>query len=737
MNVCGRVSNSTRGVEVIAQGPRARAFIEKLRTAPPPLARVTSFTTAVVESPRRTGFSIVTSRADAGLGVDVLPDIATCADCREELVDPKDRRRKYPFINCTQCGPRYSIIESLPYDRPRTTMNRFPMCPDCRREYSAPADRRFHAQPDACAVCGPKVRLLGPDGDEVAGDAIVLAAKALANGKVVAIKSLGGFQLACDATNDRVVRRLRRRKDRPRKPLALMCRNVTAVRKLCRVNRASRELLVSPAAPIVLMPKKAEPGITVSPMIAPGNGKYGVMLAYTPLHVLLFNEVRRRSRQEPVLVMTSANRRDEPISATDRELSADLGGVFDLILTHNRPIANRCDDSVVLGTSEAIMSRRARGYAPQPIALERMFHVKRPVLALGGELRNCFALARGSKVYLSPHIGNVGSPRGERFFLETLNRYMGWTGIRPELLACDLHPDYASTRLAEKLSRQFGAPLRRIQHHYAHIVSVMAERGLRGPLLGLALDGTGYSVDGAIWGCEFLLVRPDLSWKRVGHLDYMDLTEGGGVLANPERVAAGYLLQTRKGVPPRLRRCAAAIRAKLDSGRAVKSSSLGRLLDAISGITGVCRNATFEGEAPIALEAIAADHAKRVVSRETRGWPRVGAYQQPACLLVDPKPLLLGAAQAAEQNKDPGLVAAWAHEVLAGAISGAVVALAEQHGVGAVALSGGSVQNDRLRRGIMQIIVRKGLKAEHNRVLPVNDGGVALGQAVAAGAFGA
>jgi hydrogenase maturation protein HypF len=736
MGVFGTVSNSSRGVEVVGQGPNAESFMEKLQTAPPPLARVSRFEVSTITAPKCSDFRIVKSRRESTLGVDVLPDISVCAECRKELLDRRDRRYRYPFINCTQCGPRYTIIESLPYDRPQTTMRRFSMCLDCRKEYCDPADRRFHAQPDACAECGPQVRLHDGKGNLVAGDAVRLAAGALARGKVVAIKSLGGFQLACDATNDRAVRLLRRRKDRPTKPLAMMCCSIGSARALCRINRASRSLLTSPAAPIVLMPKRSDPRIQVSERIAPDNRCYGVMLAYTPLHALLIDELRRRSGRESVLVMTSANRRNEPITATEEELLTDLHGVFDYMLTHDRPIANRCDDSVVLGTDEAIMSRRARGYAPQPIVLDRPFHVKRPVLALGGELRNCFALAHGHKVYLSPHIGDVSSPRGESYLLKTLKRYIEWTGIRPEAIACDLHPDYASTRLAERLSRRIKAPLYRIQHHYAHVISVMAERGLRGPVLGIACDGTGFGTDGAVWGCEFLLVGPDLNWKRVGHLDYLKLTEGGGVLANPSRVAAGYLLQSVARVPRGLGigRHAAAVRAKLNAGQALDTSSLGRLFDAVAGMTGVCRDASFEGEAPIALEAAAASCSQADVSRETRFWATAGIKEKPDVLLVDPRPLIAAVVAAVLEGEDRALVAACFHRAVTTALSRAALILAARHRTATVVLSGGSFQNSILRRGIRCALSRSNVTVEHNESLPVNDGGVALGQAVAVGA---
>ncbi len=710
--------------------------MERLRNSPPPLARISRFRIGESSQPRLSGFEIVQSDRNLTLGVDVLPDISICRECRDELLDPRNRRYGYPFINCTQCGPRFTIIESLPYDRPRTTMRRFAMCPDCSLEYRSSPDRRFHAQPNACAKCGPQAFLVDGRGRRIAGDAIKSAATAISKGRILAMKSLGGFQLACDATNDHAVRLLRRRKARPSKPFAIMCRNVSTARRLCRVNRASRELLTSPAAPIVLMPKRPEPLVRLSPVIAPRNNCYGLMLAYTPLHVLLLDELLRKSGCEPVLVVTSANRKDEPIATTEDELLATLSGVYDLVLTHDRPIANRCDDSVVLGTDEAIMSRRARGYAPQPIVLDRPFHVKHAVLALGGELRNCFALANGDRAYLSPHVGDVSTPRGEDFLRKSLDRYMEWTGIRPVAIACDLHPDYASSRLAERLSGRSNIPLYRVQHHYAHIVSVMAERGLRGPVLGLACDGTGFGSDGAVWGCEFLLVKPDLSWARVGHLDYLKLTEGGGVLANPSRVAVGYLLQALGRIPRGLGLgChTAAVRARLNSGQSIDSSSLGRLFDAVAGLTGICQDASFEGEAPIALEHAATGYLQADVAREIRSWPAAAARQRSGSLLIDPRPLIAAVAGATLAGKDPAFVAACFHQSVIACLSRAVLLLTERYRTKTVALSGGSFQNTILRRGLRRSLSRSGIRVEHNRSLPVNDGGVALGQSVAVGA---
>lgn len=717
LGVTGTVSNSTRGVVIVAQGQHARQLVDELRSRPPRLALISSIDVKVVGRPRFDAFRIVGSEPGGAGGVEVLPDIATCQRCRRELLDPDDRRAGYAFTNCTQCGPRYTIIETLPYDRPGTTMRKFRMCPDCCAEYEDPADRRFHAQPNGCPVCGPQLSLLRPAPGKSSRAAtgaspLSVAAGAIALGKIVAIKSVGGFQLACDATNVAAVRRLRRRKHRPRKPLALMCGSLAGARLICRVSAAARRMLESPAAPIVLMPKLTVPGVPVASAVAPGNDLLGVMLAYTPLHVALFQELARLGRNDALLVMTSANRSDEPIIATDDELRSELSGVFDLALTHDRTVANRADDSVVLlgsGRSAAIMVRRARGFVPDPVKLAPMFRVKRPVLAVGADGKNCFALAAGNRAYLSPHIGSVASERGETFFLDTLERYRRWTGISPEAVACDLHPDYFSTRLAERISRELRVPLVRVQHHYAHVLSVLAEAGARGPVLGLACDGTGYGTDGAIWGCEFLLVQQDRSWTRVGHLDYLRLAGAGDEVADPNAVGRAYSAQTGGG-----------------SGRGPVTSSLGRLFDAAAGITGICRRATFDGEPAIALESACAPGAHG-------HWFHPGLLDtavSPA--RIDTQELVRQVSRETSNGVPPGVVAARFHGTLVRVLGRMAVLLAERCGARAVALSGGSFQNRLLLCGVSNVLTRNGLGVSLNVSVPLNDGGIALGQAVAA-----
>lgn len=721
LGVRGYVRNSSRGVVILAQGRNARQFLDQLRQSPPPLAAITSFRVTGVRTRAYRTFSIGSSRTESGSGVDVLPDLAVCQDCRREIRDPQNRRFGYAFTNCTQCGPRYTIIRHLPYDRPNTTMAGFKLCPQCRREYADPGDRRHHAQPIACPVCGPRLQAHPAKARQTPLQA---ATEALLNGKTIAIKSLGGFQLACDATNDRAVKQLRRRKQRPAKPFALMCESPAVAGRFCRVNPSARATLLSAAAPVVLLPKAPRPRLRVADLVAPGNHRLGVMLPYTPLHAVLFDRLRRRTGKPAVLVMTSANRRDDPIIAEESRLVDELSGVTDLVLTHDRPIANRCDDSVVLpgatAASSTVLVRRARGYAPRPVPLGRMFHVKHPVLAVGGEFKNTFTLAAGGRAFLSPHIGTVASAAGEEFWLDTLARYTEWTGIQPQLLAVDLHPDYASTRLAERLSRDLGLPLVRIQHHYAHTLSVMAEHDLVGPVLGLAFDGTGYGADGAIWGGEFLLVRDEANWQRLGHLGYLRLANAGDETAEPARVSRAYLKQVGPTGDSGARRSAAAARS------ALPTSSIGRLFDAVAAMTGVCRVATFDGQAPIALEALA-------------DYKEPGHWYSPDLLdltvspaVLKPGPILLAVAREAAAGVRPATVAARFHNTL----SRATVALAEdlcrRHDIATVCLSGGSFQNSLLRRRVTVGLRSRGRRVYWNQLVPLNDGGLSYGQAAAA-----
>ncbi|MEO0079387.1 MAG: carbamoyltransferase HypF [candidate division WOR-3 bacterium] len=734
----GRVFNTGQGVTILCQGRNARRLVKEVLRSVPSLCAITSIKESAVETRRFSDFAVGRSPTSGKIGVFVLPDLAICRACQKELFNPKDRRFRYPFINCTLCGPRWTIIEGLPYDRPRTTMRRFRMCPECSKEFHDPGDRRFHAQPIACPDCGPKLSLLNQQGKPLPEEPISAAAAAILEGKVVAVKGLGGFHLACAAWDDHAVLRLRQRKHRPAKPFALMCANVAEIRRFAVVSRTAERLLTSPAAPIVLLPKLARPSLKLSKHLAPANGYLGVMLAYTPLHLLLLHEVARQIGGPAVLVMTSANRRDEPIVSTEAELQKELPGVFDLILTHDRPIANRCDDSVIMVQAAPerrsvsfarrwLMVRRARGYAPRPILLKPMFHVKHPILALGGEMRNCFALASGNRVFLSPHIGSLAAARSLSLFEELLRRLGSWTGINPALVACDLHPDYTSTRVAEEIASRRGLPLVRVQHHVAHTLSVIAEHGIAGPVLGLSCDGTGYGTDGTIWGCEYLLVDEHLAWRRLGHLAYLEHNEGGGELASPARVAAAYLDQAGMASEARLIGLAGPKQGRLSRRPSTtKTSSLGRLFDAIAAIAGICTEASYEGEAAIALEAAATGSAKSA-------WHLKELFiENDGQVLLSPVPFLCAAVRDRLAGVTGATIAARFHATLAAALSRLAVRLCRTHHIRIVSLSGGSFQNSLLRQMVTNRLSRVGLAVYCSNQVPMNDGGLALGQVLAA-----
>lgn len=596
-------------------------------------------------------------------------------------------------------------------------MKVFSLCDQCAEEYRNPRNRRFHAEPIACPVCGPSLTLYDKKNRKLPGDPIVKAAAALAAGKVVAIKSLGGFHLACDATSDRAVNLLRQRKERSGKPFAVMIEDPAIARLFCRLCPTALRNLKSIRAPIVLAPKLRYSKIPISTLVAPNNPYVGIMVAYTPLHLLLFKAYRQLTQKPAVLIMTSANKSDEPIVHTDFELQRDLAPVFDLSLSHNRDIANRCDDSVVMVEGEkTIIVRRSRGYAPQPIPLGNRFHVKHPTLAVGGDGRNVFALARGENVFLSPHIGEMESNRNEQFFLATLERLIKWTGIKPERVVCDLHPDYHSVRLAEGLGEKWGVEVYRVQHHYAHILSVIAEHNLTPPVLGLACDGTGFGLDRAIWGCELILVLSDFSWERLGHLGYLRHSAGGGMVPDPVKLGGDYCAQA--GVDKSKILSLGLTPIKTEQTLPYATSSLGRLFDAVAAITGICRKATFEGEAAIALEKAAIDAGRLLLKPPTFN------------STLDPRLILRWVVDKTLSQAQPQQIALAFHHSLVRGLGEAVVNVAKSHRINQVCLSGGSIQNNLLRKGLKKFLRRKGFAVYHNEKVPLNDGGIALGQAV-------
>ena len=608
-HLSGVVSNNGQGVvlEVEGQELEIESFFAQLIPRKPPLAHIVRLHKEEIPPLGETGFRIIASSREGPARALVPPDTAICQDCLAELKDPADRRYNYPFINCTNCGPRYTIIQGLPYDRPLTTMSGFEMCPRCRAEYDDPANRRFHAQPNACPVCGPRAWLADARGREVPGPGPALAGERLGQGAIVAVKGLGGFHLACDAADQEAVVRLRRLKKREEKPLAVMVPDLASARDLVSLSRAEEELLLSPVRPIILAPAREDSAL--APAVAPGLNRLGVMVAYTPLHHVLLSQGPR------VLVMTSGNLSDEPIAMTNQEALKRLSGVADCFLLHDREIHTRADDSVAASVNgQPRLIRRSRGYVPRPVFLAR---TGPEILALGPELKNTVCLTRANEAFLSAHVGDLKDAETYSFFHQTIRRLKELVGVEPEYLACDLHPDYLSTRHA--LSSPGPGPIQ-VQHHAAHILSAMAERGLSGPVLGLALDGTGLGLDRTIWGGELLAVS-ERGMKRLGRIKPFWLPGGDAAAREPWRIACG-LLRNRSTVPDwAAHRPAPLIR--LDGGAGATGPAALQNLDnddgpggstapgvlrpdafstAVAGLAGVRYKAAYEGQAAVELE---------------------------------------------------------------------------------------------------------------------------------------
>ncbi|MGZ4282369.1 MAG: carbamoyltransferase HypF [Gaiellaceae bacterium] len=673
----GFVLNDGDGVTVEAEGDAAAldAFAASLRTDAPPLARVDAVTTEALPVRDDARFTIAPSRASRGAAA-IPPDVATCDDCLRELFDPADRRYRYPFLNCTQCGPRFTIVRSVPYDRASTTMAGFAMCADCRREYEDPVDRRFHAEPTACPVCGPRLSM-------PLDEAVAL----LRGGAILAVKGLGGYHLACDARDEEAVARLRARKRREEKPFALMS---TAPETLCEVSDEEWALLRSPARPIVLLRRRG--GGEVADAVAPGSPWLGVMLPYTPLHHLLAAEF------EGPLVLTSGNLSDEPIAFDDEEARSRLGGVADAFLAHDRPIHRRCEDSVVRA---GFPLRRSRGYAPAALPLPA---AARTVVAVGAELKSTFCVARAGEAFLSPHLGDLDSEAAYLAFHADLALYLAMLDVELDVVAHDLHPEYLST----KWGLEQDAELVGVQHHHAHAAACLAEHGEEGPALALVFDGTGFGTDGTLWGGE--LLGCDLEgFERLAHLDPVPLPGGEAAIREPWRVAAVHLERAGLPVPwPEW----ALVRESLKLSPPL-SSGMGRLFDAVAALLGVRDRVTYEGQAAIELEQLAGTSAA-----EPYPW-RFGD----ATGLVATCSSELAAGRPAEE------IAARFHETVA---AGAAEACAAAGGPGLVVLSGGSFQNLRLLASTRARLEALGFRVLGHRRVPPNDGGVSYGQAAVA-----
>jgi hydrogenase maturation protein HypF len=690
----GFVANDGNGVVIEVEGRAARIdrFAELLRTEAPGLARVDSVASAVVAPAHDTRFVIQRSSVIGGTAV-VPADVATCQDCLRELFDPADRRYRYPFVNCTQCGPRFTIVQAVPYDRARTTMAAFEMCADCRREYEDPSDRRFHAEPVACPACGPRVRL--SDGCPwVEGDDMARAAAVVRDGGILAVKGLGGYHLACDATDEAAVARLRSRKHREEKPFAVMALDPLA---LVRLTEAEDELLRSRERPIVLLRRR--PDAPVAPSVAPGNAHLGVMLPYTPLHHVLLADARLP------LVMTSGNRSDEPIACNDEDARARLGDIADAFLVHDRVIHRRCEDSVVRAEFPI---RRSRGYVPSALGLP--IAARRPVVAAGAELKSTFCVARGAEAFLSPHLGDLDSPLAREAFATDLGLYAEMLSVRADVFAHDLHPGYYATRWAlDQEGEHVG-----VQHHHAHAAACLAEHRETGPALALAFDGTGYGTDGTLWGGE--LLRCDLAgFERVAHLAAVPLPGGEAAIRQPWRMAAAYLEAAERPVPWERW---SSVRQSLEVN-APLSSGMGRLFDAIAAVLGVREEVSYEGQAAIELEQLAG---------------RLEAEPYPCRVadgVVHGADLVAAAHDDLAAGRPAAEIAAAFHE---GVALAAVVACEELADLRTVVLTGGTFQNVRLLHSTRRRLERSGFRVLTSRLVPPNDAGISYGQAAVAAA---
>ncbi len=734
LHLSGYVLNSSAGVTIEVEGSDQdiQQFLHSLRTKAPPLSDIQTIDIADVDSCGAIDFSIRESHEDPREFSLVSPDVATCADCQREFGDARNRRFLYPFTNCTNCGPRYTIVKDIPYDRPKTTMAVFEMCEPCRREYEDPANRRFHAQPNACADCGPSLALVRsgdsatPDFDAACSAEILRRVRELLHqGMIVAIKGLGGFFLACDAENDEAVERLRERKRRSDKPFALMARDVDAVEKFCEVSKGDRAALHDLRRPIVVLPRGANSSI--SDRVSPGNNTIGVMLPYTPLHYLLFGESADKAPAFSALVMTSGNISEEPIVTSNEEALRQLKPVADWFVLHNRDIYMRVDDSVVrtFEGRERVL-RRSRGYVPQPVDLGIALQ---EVLACGAELKNTFCLTKSHYAILSQHIGDLENYETLQFFQETLENLKKLFRVEPQAVAYDLHPRYMSSRLAQTLpiQRKIG-----VQHHHAHVASCMAENHLQGRVIGVAFDGTGYGTDGQIWGGEFL-VADFTDFTRHAHFRYIPLPGGDAAVRQPWRAAMSYLRETfgssylpqasglLKSIPEKQ---FAVVDAMLSRGiNSIGTSSCGRLFDAVASIIGLRHQVNFEGQAAIELEAIAAGG----VNQE---YPFDVSSGDPA--QIDFRPVIEGIVQDLKQSKMPSYISSRFHNTVARGIVEVCRRIRHQEKLNRICLSGGTFQNVYLLDRSVRWLRETGFEVFLHSTVPANDGGISLGQAVIA-----
>ncbi len=726
MDLVGWVNNSALGVFIEVEGTHDALdqFLLRIEREKPPRSFIQSLEASYLEPRGYNAFEIRPSDASGVKSALILPDIATCPDCLAEVFDPANRRYLYPFTNCTNCGPRFSIMTGLPYDRPNTTMRAFAMCPECRAEYDDPLDRRFHAQPTACPVCGPHLELWDAGGRVLTAchDALLGAVAAIRGGAVVAVKGIGGFHLMVDAGNEDAVLRLRQRKHREEKPLALMSPSLEYARRVCHISALEERLLCAPESPIVLLRRRADIR-GIAPSVAPGNPYLGIMLPYTPLHHLLMSQLTAP------IVATSGNLTDEPICTDEREALGRLGAIADLLLVHNRPIARHVDDSIArVQMGRELVQRRARGYAPLPVCLRRTMP---PTLAVGAHLKNSVALVVGRQVFVSQHIGDLETPQAHAAFCRVIADLTRLYETQPSAIAHDLHPDYLSTAYA----RQSGLTALGVQHHVAHILSCLAENEVEGPALGVSWDGTGYGPDGTIWGGEFFVIDGP-AVTRAAHLRTFALPGGERAIKEPRRTAIGLLYEMLgdrlfglTDLAP-LQMCSqeerAVWRAMLAGNlNAPRTSSVGRLFDAVAAIVGLCMATSFEGRAAMGLEFAIGDPA----TDEAYDVALVPAPGGSA--VVDWEPLVHAILRDVRTGVPTGRIAARFHNALAAAI----VSVAVHVGREQVVLSGGCFQNAYLAEQAIRRLRAAGFRPFWHQRIPPNDGGIALGQIVAATSY--
>lgn len=726
-NLSGWVLNSNQGVEMNIEGKTEELnnFIDDIKKKIPPLARIEKIEVNQLPLIGYKGFYIKKSIVKEEDGfVLVSPDISICKDCLQELSDPHNRRFRYPFINCTNCGPRFTIIKDIPYDREKTTMSIFKMCPQCQSEYENIEDRRYHAQPNACADCGPQVSLYQNKKRLEDIDPIEEAVELLKKGKIGAIKGLGGFHLACDATNNKAVARLRRLKNREMKPFALMSLDLEKINQYCEVKKKEEEWLINQSRPVVLLKKKKNN--LISPLVAPNNNCLGVMLPYTPLHCLLLKD------NFTALIMTSGNIADQPIIGDNQEALEKLDRIADFFLLYNRDIFNRCDDSILkIMNGDNVFFRRSRGYVPHPIILD--FKLKE-VLALGGELKNTISFSKENYVFLSQYLGDLKSVETLEFFKESIASFKKMFRTNPEIIACDLHPDYLSTQYAEEIKVKKGLKVVKVQHHHAHIVSCMAENNVKEKVIGVAYDGTGYGDDGNIWGGEFLLCDFK-KYSRIGHLKYYALPGGDKAVVQPWRMAYSYLYSI---YGPRAKNIDIDFNRRMDYDKlsiiekmidkninSPLTSSCGRLFDAASSLIGIRDEISYEGQAAMEIESFCASGIEE-------------RYNFCICkegeeFIIDPQEIFIDIIRDLKEGIDKKVMAAKFHNTVAEFTINLCGKIRENTGINKIALSGGVFQNHYLTEKIISLLEKDDFQAYIQRKVPPNDGGISLGQAVVAG----